>query len=180
VNAAPTGYCDPKNSRKKLIQLPDSPILKAIYERRSVRHFAKAPVSRDSILTAIEAASWAPSGLNNQPWRFAIIWDKPSQEALAATGRSDMGLIHLGFDPGRQIIGLGLGGQMARLGQRGHRGCHPGRNFPDFAQGRIDAVMLQVFGRNLRGQSLRRHEKHFIRDPLTPGHHHPRPTSRKI
>ena len=69
------------------MQIPDSPILKAIHERRSVRHFVDAPVSRDLIMTAIEAASWAPSGLNNQPWRFAIIWDKPSQEALAALTR---------------------------------------------------------------------------------------------
>jgi len=66
------------------MQIPDSPILKAIHERRSVRHFVDAPVSRDLIMIAIEAASWAPSGLNNQPWRFAIIWDKASQEALAA------------------------------------------------------------------------------------------------
>ena len=66
------------------MQMPESPILKAIHERRSVRHFMDAPVSRDLIMTAIEAASWAPSGLNNQPWRFAIIWDKPSREALAA------------------------------------------------------------------------------------------------
>lgn len=66
------------------MQMPDSPILKAIHERRSVRQFTDAPVSRDLIMAAIEAASWAPSGLNNQPWRFAIIWDKPLQEALAA------------------------------------------------------------------------------------------------
>lgn len=66
------------------MQMPDSPILKAIHERRSVRQFTDEPVFRDLIMTAIEAASWAPSGLNNQPWRFAIIWDKPSQEALAA------------------------------------------------------------------------------------------------
>jgi nitroreductase len=65
----------------------DSPVLKAIHERRSVRHFVDAPVSRDLIMTALEAASWAPSGLNNQPWRFAIIWDKPAQEALAALTR---------------------------------------------------------------------------------------------
>jgi nitroreductase len=69
------------------MQILDSPILKAIHERRSVRHFAETPVSRDLIMTAIEAASWAPSGLNNQPWRFAIIWDKPSQESLAALTR---------------------------------------------------------------------------------------------
>jgi len=66
------------------MQVPDSPILKAIHQRRSVRHFVDAPVSRDLIMTAIEAASWAPSGLNNQPWRFAIIWDQPMKEALAA------------------------------------------------------------------------------------------------
>jgi nitroreductase len=69
------------------MQIPDSPILKAIHERRSVRNFVHAPVSQDLIMIAIEAASWAPSGLNNQPWRFAIIWDKASQEALAALTR---------------------------------------------------------------------------------------------
>jgi nitroreductase len=64
--------------------ISDSPVLKAIHERRSVRQFADTPVSRDLIMAALEAASWAPSGLNNQPWRFAVIWDKQLQEALAA------------------------------------------------------------------------------------------------
>ena len=69
------------------MHLPDSLILKAIHERRSVRQFVEAPVSRDLLMTALEAASWAPSGLNNQPWRFAIIWDKATHEALAALTR---------------------------------------------------------------------------------------------
>lgn len=69
------------------MKMPDSPVMKAIYERRSVRHFMDATVSRDVVLAALEAASWAPSGLNNQPWRFAIIWEKESQEALAALTR---------------------------------------------------------------------------------------------
>uniref|UniRef100_A0A7V4LC57 Nitroreductase family protein n=1 Tax=Desulfobacca acetoxidans TaxID=60893 RepID=A0A7V4LC57_9BACT len=67
--------------------MPDLPILQAIHERRSVREFAGTPVSREQILTALEAASWAPSGLNNQPWRFAIIWDQATQEDLAALTR---------------------------------------------------------------------------------------------
>jgi len=62
----------------------ESPIIKAIYERRSIRRFADAPVSRDLVMAALQAASWAPSGLNNQPWRFALIWDKESKEELAA------------------------------------------------------------------------------------------------
>jgi nitroreductase len=69
------------------MQGPDTAIIKAIHERRSVRHFLDAPVSRDVIMSALEAASWAPSGLNNQPWRFAIIWDQPLQKDLAAQTR---------------------------------------------------------------------------------------------
>jgi nitroreductase len=65
----------------------DSTVIKAIHERRSVRQFTDTQVSRDLIMAALEAASWTPSGLNNQPWRFAVIWDKPLQEALAALTR---------------------------------------------------------------------------------------------
>jgi nitroreductase len=56
----------------KLMHIADSAVLTAIHERRSIRQFTEAPVSRDLIMTAVEAASWAPSGLNNQPWRFAL------------------------------------------------------------------------------------------------------------
>ncbi len=61
--------------------------MKAIYERRSIRHFLDAPVSRELVLDALRAASWAPSGLNNQPWRFAIIVEKEPKEELAALTR---------------------------------------------------------------------------------------------
>ncbi len=50
-----------------------NPVLDAIYSRRSVRHFADRPVEREKILEVIRAGTWAPSGLNNQPWRFAIV-----------------------------------------------------------------------------------------------------------
>ncbi len=69
------------------MQGPDAAILKAIHERRSIRQFLDTPVSRDLIMIAVKAASWAPSGLNNQPWRFAIVWDQPLQKALAALTR---------------------------------------------------------------------------------------------
>ncbi|HYA41496.1 MAG TPA: nitroreductase family protein [Syntrophobacteraceae bacterium] len=65
----------------------DSPVIKAICDRRSIRSFEDAPVSRDSLMAALTAASWAPSGLNNQPWRFAVIWERESKEALAALTR---------------------------------------------------------------------------------------------
>ncbi len=54
----------------------DNPVLDAIYTRRSIREFTKEPVSDEIILEIIRAGMWAPSGLNNQPWRFAIIKDR--------------------------------------------------------------------------------------------------------
>ncbi len=64
-----------------------SPILQAIHERRSIRRFTDAAVSRDLIMTALKAASWAPSGLNNQPWRFAVVHDQALKEKLAGLTR---------------------------------------------------------------------------------------------
>ncbi len=65
----------------------ETPVLKAIFERRSIRHFEDATVDRNIILQALKAASWAPSGLNNQPWRFALVQDPEIKEKLAALTR---------------------------------------------------------------------------------------------
>jgi len=69
-------------------EVQDRPaVLQAIYERRSVRHFQDAPVERDQVIEALRAASWAPSGLNNQPWRFALVWDPELKNTLAGLTR---------------------------------------------------------------------------------------------
>ena len=46
-----------------------------IKTRRSIRRFTDEPVSDEIIDKIIEAGTWAPSGLNNQPWKFAVIRD---------------------------------------------------------------------------------------------------------
>jgi nitroreductase len=48
-------------------------LLEGIYTRRSTREFVEQPVERDQLLEIIRAGTWAPSGLNNQPWRFVIV-----------------------------------------------------------------------------------------------------------
>jgi len=68
-------------------QQAEAQIPQAIYERRSIRHFLDATVDRKLIMEAIKAASWAPSGLNNQPWRFALVWDQQLKEKLAGLTR---------------------------------------------------------------------------------------------
>jgi nitroreductase len=50
-------------------------ILEIIRSRRSIRKFDDSPVPEDLLEKVLDAGRWAPSGLNNQPWRFAVIGD---------------------------------------------------------------------------------------------------------
>ncbi|MCJ2163582.1 MULTISPECIES: nitroreductase [unclassified Pseudodesulfovibrio] len=62
----------------------DNPVLQAILDRRSIRKFTDEPVSRQDITTILTAGQWAPSGLNNQPWRFMVVTrDDPRHAGLA-------------------------------------------------------------------------------------------------
>jgi len=63
------------------------PVLEAIKTRRSVREFTAEPVGRGLIKQIISAGVWAPSGLNNQPWRFVIIRDSGLRARLAELTR---------------------------------------------------------------------------------------------
>jgi nitroreductase len=59
------------------------PVLKAIYKRRSVREYSGEPVKIEDLREIVKAGSWAPSGLNNQPWRFVLITDTEIKSELA-------------------------------------------------------------------------------------------------
>ncbi len=44
-----------------------------IRSRRSVRRYLPEPIRDDVLVDLIEAACWAPSAHNRQPWRFAVL-----------------------------------------------------------------------------------------------------------
>lgn len=50
--------------------------------RRSVRFFASAPVSEETIRWCIAAAGTAPSGANKQPWRFVAVRDPETKHRI--------------------------------------------------------------------------------------------------
>ncbi|MGV8850878.1 MAG: nitroreductase family protein [Propionibacteriaceae bacterium] len=51
----------------------DSPILGVLAERWSTRIFdPSAPIDENALASALEAARWAPSANNTQPWRFIV------------------------------------------------------------------------------------------------------------
>jgi len=59
----------------------------AIRTRRSVRAFRPDPVPAELLERVLEAARWAPSGLNNQPWRFHVVREPAVLEGLGGLTR---------------------------------------------------------------------------------------------
>jgi len=58
-------------------------ILKALRARRSIRVFKPEPVPREFITEVLDAARWAPSAHNAQPWRFVVITNDAVKRELA-------------------------------------------------------------------------------------------------
>lgn len=55
-----------------------------LFERRfSCRRFAAAPLDHEALTALLEAARWAPSGGNLQPWRFVVVRDPARRLQLA-------------------------------------------------------------------------------------------------
>lgn len=66
--------------------------LELVRGRRSVRAgFLKdKPVSDEQIETILEAARWAPSGGNSQPWEFIVIRDPEIRDKIASVYKAQM------------------------------------------------------------------------------------------
>lgn len=57
-------------------------LFEAMKERRSCRDFLADPIDDETIDRVLEAASWAPSPLNLQPWHFTVIKDQAVKEEI--------------------------------------------------------------------------------------------------
>ena len=55
------------------------PVIELIKNRWSPRAFSSNPVEEETIMSLLEAARWAPSCFNEQPWNF-ILFKKENQE----------------------------------------------------------------------------------------------------
>ncbi len=52
---------------------PDYPVNPLLFHRWSARAMSGEAVSREELMTLFEAARWAPSCFNDQPWRFVYV-----------------------------------------------------------------------------------------------------------
>ena len=59
-------------------------LLEGIATRRSIRKYTDRPVTREQLREILRLGTMAPSGLNNQPWRFVTIQQQTMLQELAA------------------------------------------------------------------------------------------------
>jgi nitroreductase len=65
-------------------------LFRAIYNRRAVRDYLPQPIERGDIRRLIDAAIQAPSAINEQPWRFTVVLDQCTLNALSAECKTYM------------------------------------------------------------------------------------------
>jgi nitroreductase len=58
-------------------------VIEAILSRRSVRSFTDEPLKKEDLEIIAKAASYAPSGMNQQSWHFTVLTDKVKIQKLA-------------------------------------------------------------------------------------------------
>lgn len=56
--------------------------LQLVKQRRSIRRFKPDPVPDEYVEKIIEAARWAPSGANSQPWEFLVVKDQETKDKI--------------------------------------------------------------------------------------------------
>jgi len=65
-------------------------VFEAIRTRRSVRKYRSDPIPDPVLDQMLEALRLAPSACNYQPWRFIVVRDEKTREALAHASRDQM------------------------------------------------------------------------------------------
>jgi nitroreductase len=79
-------------------------VAEALLERKSVRAFTDAPVSKEQVQKILNVARCAPSGVNTQPWQVAVVMGDAKQrlqdEMVAAANAGEKSSIEYQYYPG--------------------------------------------------------------------------------
>ena len=65
-------------------------LVEAIKSRRSIRSFKGEAISEDNIYKLLEAASYAPTAGNVQPWKFIVVKDTKNKKSLAVSALNQL------------------------------------------------------------------------------------------
>ena len=59
-------------------------LLDLVRKRRSVRSFKPEPIPDEYVEKILEAARWAPSGANSQPWEFVVVREEETKDKIVS------------------------------------------------------------------------------------------------
>lgn len=74
-----------------------SSILETILTRRSIRSFSDKQISKEDLQTIVQAGIYAPSGKNQQSWKFTVIQKPEVIEKLAGAVKQALQAEHYDF-----------------------------------------------------------------------------------
>ncbi len=66
-------------------------ILEVLASRKSIRRYNNDPIPDEYIDRILEAARWAPTGENYQPWRFIVVRDPETRRKIGELARMGSG-----------------------------------------------------------------------------------------
>ena len=97
-----------------------APILDVLAERWSTRIFdAETPIDEAALASALEAARWAPSANNTQPWRFVVARRGTAEHAAHFTVQAHASGLYThqmgGFDRDQIAQAFGFGDDLAAV-----------------------------------------------------------------
>jgi nitroreductase len=87
---------------------------KLIKSRRSIRRWQDKKVPEELLLKAIELATWAPNGGNQQNWRFYVIVNRDTIKTIADAVQASAD--RMASWPEAEKFGMGASGQRRRAG----------------------------------------------------------------
>lgn len=96
-------------------ELARETLYRLIHERRSIRRYEDRSIPRELLLRLVEAATWAPSAHNRQPWRFVILMEDESKHLLADTMAAELARDLRADGVGEEVIARDTGRSRARL-----------------------------------------------------------------
>ena len=79
-----------------------NPVFEAIKSRRAIRSYEDKPVPDSAVQMILEAATYAPSAINVQPWKFTLVINKDEMKRLSDIAKP--GLIRMLPDVGDEGV----------------------------------------------------------------------------
>jgi nitroreductase len=72
------------------IVLDQNPVIGAIKSRRAIRSYEDKPVPEPAIKIILEAATYAPSAINIQPWKFTLVTNKAEMKRFSDVAKQTL------------------------------------------------------------------------------------------